>query len=101
MRAKCNVFSFQFSKFSHLSYKTKLFQASPSPTLGGSTYSQHFVEKTQQGQKDCGVYCAIYARNIMTGEKYEYDDYKETERKDTRRLICQSIYMNRDLRITD
>ena len=61
-------------------------------------YQVHKVANKQKGKEDCGIYCAIYARNIMTGEKHEYD---EQTWKETRRLICQSIYMNRDLRIAD
>ena len=47
--------------------------------------------------EDCGVFCAIYARNVMTHQNYEFNDTKEVV-KDIRLLIAQSIYLFQDIR---
>ena len=66
---------------------------------GKPTLHQH---KLKHGQRltnieDCGVFCAIYARNVMTQENYEFNDTKNVI-MDIRLLIAQSIYLFQDIR---
>ena len=68
---------------------------------GSCTVEQVLAKRKQTGREDCGVYCAIFARNVMCNEDFKYEDTNVNERITIRKLIVQSIYMNQDLRITD
>ena len=62
------------------------------------TLKQHWLKHGQRmsNKEDCGVFCAIYARNVMTNQNYEFNDTREVV-KDIRLLIAQSIYLFQDI----
>ena len=63
----------------------------------GWVLNQHMVKHRQLNKEDCGVYCAIFARNVMTGENFDFHDTDSVSRE-IRELIAQSIYLCKDIR---